>query len=47
MAAAIAEGDTLYKEFAPFGIGYAGGKLGRYAAQMVYWWWKARDILDV
>ncbi len=47
VAAAIAEGDKTYQQFAPFGISYAGGKLGRYAAQMVYWWWKARDILDV
>ncbi len=47
VAAAIAEGDKTYERFAPFGISYAGGKLGRYAAQMVYWWWRARDILDV
>jgi gamma-glutamylputrescine oxidase len=47
VAAAIARGDTLYKEFAPFGLSYAGGKLGRYAAQMVYWWWRARDILNI
>ncbi len=47
VAAAIAEGDQLYKEFAPFGLGYAGGKYGRYAAQMVYWWWKLRDIMDI
>lgn len=47
VAAAIAEGDQLYKEFAPFGIGYAGGKLGRYGAQMVYWWWKTRDFIDI
>lgn len=47
VAAAIAEGDQTYKQFAPFGISYAGGKLGRYAAQMVYWWWKLRDFLDV
>lgn len=33
--------------FAPFGLSYAGGKLGRYAAQMVYWWWRLRDIINL
>lgn len=47
VASAIAVGNTLYKEFAPFGLSYAGGKLGRYAAQMVYWWWRARDVLNI
>ncbi|MCE9507837.1 MAG: FAD-binding oxidoreductase [Alphaproteobacteria bacterium] len=47
VAAAIAEGDQSYKAFSPFGISYAGGKLGRYAAQMVYWWWRARDAMDI
>ena len=47
VAAAIASGDDGYKAFAPFGISYAGGKLGRYAAQMVYLWWCVRDILDI
>jgi gamma-glutamylputrescine oxidase len=47
VAAAIAEGDQTYKAFAPFGLSYAGGKLGRYAAQMVYWWWRARDVMDI
>ncbi len=47
IAAAIAGGDTLYKEFKPFGISYAGGKNGRYVAQMVYGWWRARDVLGI
>lgn len=47
IAAAIAEGDQTYKSFAPFGLSYAGGKMGRYAAQMVYWWWRARDYIAV
>jgi gamma-glutamylputrescine oxidase len=47
LAAAIAEGDTGYQAFAPFGIGYAGGKLGRYVAQMVYLWWRLRDHISV
>jgi gamma-glutamylputrescine oxidase len=47
VAAAIAEGDETYKSFAPFGIGYAGGKMGRYVAQLVYLWWRARDYINV
>lgn len=47
VAAAIAEGDKTYKSFEPFGIGYAGGKMGRYVAQLVYLWWRARDYLSV
>ena len=47
VAAAIAEGDSAYKSFEPFGIGYAGGKLGRYVAQLVYLWWRARDYISV
>jgi gamma-glutamylputrescine oxidase len=43
IAAAIAEDDDAYKAFEPFGIGYAGGKMGRYVAQLVYLWWRARD----
>lgn len=47
VAAAIAEGDKTYKSFEPFGIGYAGGRMGRYVAQLVYLWWRARDYLSV
>lgn len=47
VAGAIAEGDQKYKAFSPFGISFAGGKMGRYVAQMVYWWWRARDVFDV
>lgn len=47
VAAAIADGDDTYKSFEPFGIGYAGGKMGRYVAQLVYLWWRARDYLSV
>jgi gamma-glutamylputrescine oxidase len=45
VAAAIAEGDDRYRLFAPFGLWYAGGPLGPYVAQTVYWWWRARDYL--
>lgn len=44
IAAAIAGDDHTYKLFEPFGLGYAGGKMGRYVAQMVYWWWRLRDM---
>ncbi len=47
IASAIAEGDQTYKTFEPFGIGYAGGKMGRYVAQLVYLWWRARDHISV
>ncbi|TAL30587.1 MAG: FAD-binding oxidoreductase [Alphaproteobacteria bacterium] len=47
IAAAIAQGDDGYKAFEPFGIGYAGGKMGRYVAQLVYLWWRARDYISV
>jgi len=47
IASAIAEDDTRMELFKPFGIGYAGGKAGRYAAQMVYYWWRMRDMLDI
>lgn len=47
VASAIAGGDKTYQRFAPFGISYAGGPLGRYAAQLVYLWWRARDFIDV
>lgn len=47
VAAAIAGDSTMTEAFAPFGLSYAGGKLGRYAAQMVYWWWRARDVLNI
>lgn len=47
LAAAIAEGDETYKSFEPFGVSYAGGKMGRYVAQLVYLWWRARDYISV
>lgn len=47
IASAIAGGDDTYKAFEPFGLGYAGGRMGRYVAQLVYWWWRARDHISV
>jgi gamma-glutamylputrescine oxidase len=37
IAAAIAEGDERWRLFARFGLPFAGGKLGRIPAQLVYW----------
>lgn len=47
IAAAIASGDQSFKHFTPFGLGYTGGRLGPYVAQMVYWIWRARDYLNI
>lgn len=43
IAAAIAEGDDRYRLFAPFGLSYTGGLLGRYVTQCVYWSYELRD----
>jgi gamma-glutamylputrescine oxidase len=37
IAAGIAEGDERWRLFARFGLPFAGGKLGRIPAQLVYW----------
>jgi gamma-glutamylputrescine oxidase len=47
IAAAIASGDRAYEKFSPFRPFFAGGKIGRYAAEMVYFWWRARDYLGI
>jgi gamma-glutamylputrescine oxidase len=47
IAAAIAQGDDRYKLFKPFGLWYAGGPVGPYVAQSIYWWWRARDFLGL
>ncbi len=46
VAAALTGPDRAYKLFAPFGLQYAGGSLGRYVAQMIYWWWRLRDAVS-
>ena len=45
IAAAIAEGDDRYRLFAPFGLSYTGGLLGRYVTQCVYWSYELRDLI--
>lgn len=47
VAAAIAQSDDTYRAFEPFGLSYAGGRMGRYVAQMVYWSWRARDYINI
>ncbi|HEY0900729.1 MAG TPA: FAD-dependent oxidoreductase [Micavibrio sp.] len=46
IAQALLGPDQTYQLFAPFGLSYAGGHMGRYVAQMVYWWWRIRDGLS-
>lgn len=37
ISGAIREGDSTWRLFAEFGLPYAGGKLGKLPAQLVYW----------
>ena len=46
LARAIADGDDEYRRFAPFGLSWAGGSLGRAGVQASYWWMKMRDRID-
>ena len=43
LAQAIVEGDDTWRLFAPFELVWAGGKLGRAAMQVYYWWFSARE----
>jgi gamma-glutamylputrescine oxidase len=43
IAQAIAEGDDAWRLFAPFELVWAGGRLGRAAMQVYYWWFSARE----
>jgi gamma-glutamylputrescine oxidase len=45
IARAIVEGDQTWKQFTPFELVWAGGILGRAAAQMYYWGKRAYDAL--
>ena len=44
---AIAEGDDTWRLFAPFELVWAGGRLGRAAMQVYYWWFSARERSDL
>jgi hypothetical protein len=43
VAQAIVDGDDSWRLFAPFELVWAGGKLGRAAMQVYYWWFDARE----
>jgi gamma-glutamylputrescine oxidase len=43
LAAAIAEGDNGWRDFAPFGLPWAGKPMGFVAAQLTYSWAQLRD----
>jgi gamma-glutamylputrescine oxidase len=45
IARAIVEGDQIWRQFTPFELVWAGGILGRAAAQMYYWIARARDAM--
>ena len=45
IASAITEGDTSWQLFRRFGLPFAGSRMGRAAAQMVYWKHKATDAI--
>ena len=45
LGSAIAEGDDRYRLFEPFGLTWAGGPVGRIAAQTTYWSYQVRDWL--
>lgn len=47
VASAIAEGDERWKLFKPFGLIPAGGPLGAWYAQAVYWSYQARDTWNL
>ncbi len=47
IAASIANNDDSYRLFAPFGLGFSGGKISNLAAQAVYGWWRLRDVLRI
>jgi gamma-glutamylputrescine oxidase len=46
IAAAITEGDDQWRLFAD-GLPYAGGKLGRVPAQLIYWWHRLRAAVPL
>jgi gamma-glutamylputrescine oxidase len=46
LAQAIVEGDDTWRLFAPFELVWAGGRLGRAAMQVFYWWFNARERFE-
>jgi gamma-glutamylputrescine oxidase len=43
LSRAIAEGDDSWRLFVPFELVWAGGAIGRVAAQVHYWWYHRRE----
>jgi gamma-glutamylputrescine oxidase len=46
VAQAIVEGDDTWRLFAPFELVWAGGRIGRAAMQVYYWWFDARERFE-
>src|SRR5712692_3320029 len=46
LAQAVVEGDDTWRLFAPFELVWAGGRLGRAAMQVYYWWFDARERFE-
>jgi gamma-glutamylputrescine oxidase len=46
LAQAIVEGDDTWRLFAPFELVWAGGRIGRAAMQVYYWWVNARERFE-
>jgi gamma-glutamylputrescine oxidase len=46
VAQAIVDGDDTWRLFAPFELVWAGGRLGRAAMQVYYWWHDARERFE-
>jgi gamma-glutamylputrescine oxidase len=46
IARAIVEGDDTWRLFAPFELVWAGGRLGRAAMQVYYWWFDVRERFE-
>ena len=43
IARAIDASDDTWRLFLPFELVWAGGRIGRVAAQMYYWWFRSRE----
>jgi len=46
LAQAVVEGDDTWRLFAPFELVWAGGRLGRAAMQVFYWWFNGLERVE-